>query len=82
MRDTPVMTVLQPPFMPPGPDERRLKLFLALGLVLGAMGGTVLAFVVEAFNRPGIGDPAREDFQRSLDAFLASFGIRRRAAAE
>ncbi|MEX2466904.1 MAG: Wzz/FepE/Etk N-terminal domain-containing protein, partial [Gemmatimonadota bacterium] len=79
VRDTPVMTVLQPPFMPPGPDERRLKLFLALGLVLGAMGGTVLAFVVEAFTRPGSGDPAREDFQRSLDGFLASFGIRRRA---
>jgi uncharacterized protein involved in exopolysaccharide biosynthesis len=80
VRDTPVMTVLQPPFMPPGPDERRLKLFLALGLVLGAMAGTVLAFVVEAFQRPGRGDPAREDFQQSLDAFLASFGIRRRRA--
>jgi hypothetical protein len=76
------MTVLQPPFMPPGPDERRLKLFLALGLVLGAMAGTVLAFVVEAFNRPGSGDPAREDFQRTLDGFLRSFGMRRRATSE
>lgn len=83
VRDTPVMTVLQPPYMPPGPDERRLKLFLALGLVLGAMGGTVLAFVVEAFKRPGSGDPAREDFQQSLDAFLGSFGLgRKRVAAK
>lgn len=82
VRDTPVITVLQPPFMPPGPDERRLKLFLALGLVLGAMGGTVLAFVVEAFARPGGNDPAREDFQRTLDGFLASFGLRKRAAQE
>ena len=79
VRDTPVLTVLQPPFMPPGPDERRAKLFLALGLVLGGMGGMVLAFVVEAFSRPGGGDPAREDFQQTLDAFLSSIGLRRGA---
>ncbi len=79
VRDTPVLTVLQPPFMPPGPDERRAKLFLALGLVLGGMGGMVLAFVVEAFARPGGNDPAREDFQRTLDAFLSSIGLGRRA---
>lgn len=82
VRDTPVMTVLQPPFMPPGPDERRLKLFLALGLVLGAMGGTVLAFVVEAFTRPSVNDPAREDFQKTLDGFLSSFRFGRRAAEQ
>ena len=82
VRDTPVITVLQPPYLPPGPDERRLKLFLALGLVLGAMGGTVLAFVVEAFKRPGSGDPAREEFQRTLDGFLGSFGLRRKVTAE
>lgn len=84
VRDTPVITVLQPPYMPPGPDERRLALFLALGLVLGGMGGTVLAFVVEAFARPGGGDPAREDFQRTLDGFLSSIGLgrRTRGAAE
>jgi len=81
VRDTPVITVLQPPFLPPGPDERRLKLFLALGLVLGAMGGTVLAFVVEAFGRPVGNDPARQDFQRTLDGFLGSFGLRRSARA-
>ena len=80
VRDTPVITVLQPPFMPAGPDDRRLKLFLALGLVLGGMGGTVLAFVVEAFQRPSANDPAREDFERTLDGLLASFGIRRGAA--
>ena len=79
VRDTPVLTVLQPPFMPPGPDERQLTLFLALGLALGGMGGIVLAFVVEAFTRPAGNDPAREDFRRTLDGLLASFGLGRRA---
>jgi uncharacterized protein involved in exopolysaccharide biosynthesis len=65
-----------------GPDERRGKLFLALGLVLGGMGGTVLAFVVEGFASPGGNDPTREDFQRTLDGFLSSFGLRKRAAQE
>lgn len=77
VRDTPVITVLQAPFMPPGPDERRLKLFLALGIVLGAMAGVVLAFVVEAFKRPAAGDPAREEFQQSLDGLLSTLRLRR-----
>jgi uncharacterized protein involved in exopolysaccharide biosynthesis len=75
VRDTPVLTVLQPPFMPPGPDERRLPLFLALGLALGAMCGLVLAFVVEAFARPSASDPAREDFNETLNALLSSFRL-------
>ena len=80
VRDTPVITVLQPAFMPPGPDERRLKLFLALGLVLGGMAGVVLAFVVEAFRRPVGDDPARADFQRTWEGFLGTFGLRRTQA--
>lgn len=72
VRDTPVITVLQAPFVPPGPDERRLLLAIALGVVLGGMAGVVLAFVVEAFRRPAVGDPAREDFQRSWDALIGS----------
>jgi uncharacterized protein involved in exopolysaccharide biosynthesis len=81
VRDTPVITVLQAPFVPPGPDERRLLLAIALGIVLGGMAGVVLAFLVEAFRRPAVGDPAREDFQRSWDALIGSipFVGRRRA---
>ena len=65
VRDTPVITVLQDPYMPPGPDDRRLLLSVALGVVLGGMMGIVLAFVVEAFRRPSGGDPAKEDFQET-----------------
>jgi hypothetical protein len=72
VRDTPVITVLQTPYLPPGPDDRSLLLGIALGLVLGAMGGIVLAFVVEALQRPAPGDPAREDFQRAWDALVGS----------
>ncbi|MGD8602334.1 MAG: hypothetical protein PVF19_13360, partial [Gemmatimonadota bacterium] len=51
---------------------RSLVLAVALGMVLGGMGGVVLAFVVEAVRRPAPGDPAREDFQRAWDALIGS----------
>lgn len=72
VRDTPVLTVLQDPFLPPGPDPRRLVLSAALGIVLGGMMGIVLAFVVEAFGRPSEGDPARQDFQRTWEGLKRS----------
>ena len=82
VRDTPVITVLQAPFFPPGPDRRRLLLVIALGLVLGGMAGVVLAFVVEAVKRPAPGDPAREDFQQTWEGLVRSlpFGGRRSSA--
>ena len=72
VRDTPVITVLQAPFLPPGPDDRRLLLSAALGIVLGGMAGIVFAFLIEAFGRPSQGDPAREDFQRTWDGVVRS----------
>lgn len=75
VRDTPVLTVLQTPFFPPGPDDRGLLLAIALGLVLGGMAGVVLAFVIEAVRRPAPGDPAREDFQRAWDALIGSIPL-------
>lgn len=66
VRDTPVITVLQSPYLPPEPDGRGLALSGALGLVLGGMAGVVLAFLVEVFQRPPDGsDPARRDFQEA-----------------
>jgi uncharacterized protein involved in exopolysaccharide biosynthesis len=81
VRDTPVLTVLQVPFFPPGPDDRNLLLAIALGLVLGGMGGVVLAFVIEAIRRPAPGDPAREDFQRAWDALFRSIPFLGRRSA-
>lgn len=72
VRDTPVITVLQDPYLPPGPDPRRLVLSAALGIVLGGMMGIVLAFVVEAFRRPSEGDPAKEDFRRTWEGLKQS----------
>jgi len=78
VRDTPVLTILQPPFLPPEPDGRGLVLSLALGVVLGGMVGVVLAFVVEVFKRPpAAGDPAREDFQEAWSGLLRSLPFRR-----
>ncbi|HET9948753.1 MAG TPA: Wzz/FepE/Etk N-terminal domain-containing protein [Longimicrobiales bacterium] len=79
VRDTPVITLLQPPFLPP-PDDRRLLLVIALATVLGGMAGVVLAFVVEAVQRP-VDDPAREDFRRTWEGLVRSLGFRRRRAA-
>jgi uncharacterized protein involved in exopolysaccharide biosynthesis len=81
VRDTPVITVLQAPFFPPGPDDRSLLLALALGLVLGGMAGVVLAFIVEAVRRPARGDPARQDFQKAWDALVGSIPLVGRRSA-
>lgn len=72
VRDTPVITVLQSPFLPPRNDPRRRVLSALLGIVLGGMMGVVLAFLVEAFRRPGDGDPARADFDASWNAAVRS----------
>ena len=81
VRDTPVITVLEGPFLPPGPDERRLVLGVALGIVLGGMVGIVLAFLIETFRRPVAGDQAREDFQESWNGLLRSIPFLRRRRA-
>jgi uncharacterized protein involved in exopolysaccharide biosynthesis len=81
VRDTPVITVLQAPFFPPGPDEARMLLVIAMGLVLGGVAGMILAFVVETVKRPATGDPGRAEFQRTWEGLLRSlpFGRGRRA---
>lgn len=78
VRDTPVITVLQDPYLPPEPDGRGLVLGFALGVVLGGMLGVVLAFLVEMFGRPGgEGDPARRDFDEEWAGFLGSLPFSR-----
>lgn len=74
VRDTPVITVLQAPYLP-GRDSRRIALIGIVGLGLGAMAGLVLAFIVEAVRRPAPGDPAREDFRTTWAGFLRSLPL-------
>jgi len=81
VRDTPVITVLQAPFLPPGPDDTRLLLVIALGIALGGMAGVVLAFVVEAMKRPAPGDPARDDFRQAWESLVRSLPFGRRSPA-
>lgn len=72
VRDTPVITILQSPFIPPRGDTRGLIIGAALGIVLGGILGIVFAFLVEAFRRPSDGDPAREDFRQTWQAATRS----------
>lgn len=80
VRDTPVITVLQPPFLP-APDPRGLVLMAAVGIALGGMAGLVLAFVVEAVRRPAAGDPARQDFSATWASFVRSIPLIGRGAS-
>lgn len=75
VRDTPVITVLQAPFLPPGPDDRLWLLAIALGVALGGVGGVVSAFLIEAVRQPASDDPARQDFQRTWDALVRSIPL-------
>ncbi len=72
VRDTPVITVLQEPYVPPRHDPRRRVLIGLLGVVLGGVTGVVLAFVVEVFARPDSTDPARADFDRTWRGLAGS----------
>jgi len=75
VRDTPVITVLQAPYLPPGPDETRLLLILVVGMVVGGMAGVILAFLVDAMKRPVAGDPGREDFKETWEGLIRSIPL-------
>lgn len=75
VRDTPVITVLQEPYLPPENDPRRRVLSTLVGLILGGLLGIVMAFVVEAVRRPDDDDPARADFRESWDGLMQSIPL-------
>ena len=80
VRDTPVITVLQEPYLPPGPDDRSLLLMLVIGIVAGGITGLGFAFVLDAIRRPDSGDAEREDVRQAWQALLRSLSLRGRAA--
>lgn len=61
VRDTPVITVLQAPYVPPEPEGRGLLLKLVMGVVLGGMLGVVMALVAE------LGAPSRPEVQGAYE---------------
>jgi uncharacterized protein involved in exopolysaccharide biosynthesis len=79
VRDTPVLTVLQTPFFPPAPDDRRLLLRLALAIVLGGVLGVLLALTTDALAGPGVepGSPQAE-VRSSWNDLLSSIPLIRR----
>ena len=81
VRNTPVITVLQSPFFPPGPDDRSLLLILVVGVAVGGVAGVILAFLIDAMKRPALGDPARTDFQQSWEGLRRSLPFGRRTPA-
>jgi len=76
VRDTPVLTVLQTPYLPPAPDSRGLVIRTLLGAVLGGVLGLLLAFVMEALGGPvpETGGP-RAEFRRSWDGLVSSLPV-------
>lgn len=69
VRDTPVLTVVEPPRLPVRPDSRHLALKLLLALVAGAMLGVLAAFARDAFLRQAPEEEGLSDFERHLAEF-------------
>lgn len=76
VRDTPVLTILQRPFLPPAPDERGLLLRIVLGVIAGGVLGILLALMVDALAGP-VADPGspRAEVRRSWDEVLSSLPL-------
>ncbi len=76
VRDTPVLTVLQTPYVPPAPDPRGLLVRTLLGAVLGGFLGMLLAFLSEALGGAiPESDGPRAEFRRSWDGLMSSLPL-------
>ena len=62
VRDTPVITIVEPPSRPVRPDSRHLAVYAAAGLVAGVLIGSLLVVALE-YGRPlfGVSAAARLD---------------------
>lgn len=65
VRDTPVITILQEPYVPPEPDKRGLVLKAVLGTLLGAIIGALLAFLRQ------LRAPVKHEERRAYDEVQA-----------
>jgi uncharacterized protein involved in exopolysaccharide biosynthesis len=62
VRNTPVVTVVEPPELPARPDSRLLLVKLLVALVVGAMLGSLVALVGAGFHEAGSASAEREEF--------------------
>jgi uncharacterized protein involved in exopolysaccharide biosynthesis len=72
VRETPVITVVQPPHLPPEPDRRMLAIKLLAAVFGGLLFGIVAAFVRDAIASARERDPARYRQFEQLRAELAA----------
>jgi uncharacterized protein involved in exopolysaccharide biosynthesis len=79
VRDTPLITVLEPPTVPAIPESRRRLLRLLFGLVSGGLIGLVVAITSASMKRrSAAGDPEVKDFIATLDEIRERIPLRRR----
>ncbi len=82
VRDTPIINIVQSPFLPRRPDSLRLLIRIAIGLFLGCTMGIVYAFAKDALQRSKRDpDPGANAFQEAWSDFAASFPFRRAASS-
>jgi uncharacterized protein involved in exopolysaccharide biosynthesis len=72
VRDTPVITIFEAPFVPTLPDPRGRVKSVAVGLMLGAFIGALLSLVSGTVTRRlAMGDATADEFTRTLGEVLA-----------
>lgn len=67
-RDTPVITIVDPPAVPSKPEPRGRGVRTLLGLMIGAVFGAMLIFTGDLItSRRAEGDPAVDEFMSTVD---------------
>ena len=68
VRDTPVITVIEPPAVPTTPQPRGRLVTVLVGLILGGFFGAIIAFVSDTVSR------RREEGDTQADEFVDTLG--------
>ena len=83
VRDTPVITIIEPPAVPTTPQPRGRLLTVLMGLILGAFFGVVSAFVRGTVaRRREEGDPQADEFVDTLGQMKGAMVGRLRRVTE
>jgi hypothetical protein len=79
VRDTPLITVLEPPTVPVVPEPRGRLIRLLFGLATGGVMGSILAITsASVARRNAAGDPEVKDLMSTLHEVRAEIRMRRR----